>query len=253
MKISAVKKVVGNTPYMNTDQAQVLTDIILEKKYTNLLELGFKHGVSSVYLAAALDEMQTGMLTTIDLESAKSNQPNLDFFVSELGLGKYINPIYEETSYNWRLMKFLLQSPVPKFDFCYLDGAHDWYVDGFAFELVDKLLAPGGVIVFDDLDWKYKDSMALAKTERVKTMPKEEVETPQVRLVYELLVKTNKNYSNFYEKDNWAFAYKNSDAEDTSNSNGIQTEIVYKEVGVGAYLDKLTKKIRQKIRTTSLS
>ena len=36
-------------------------------------------------------------------------------------------------SYNWPLMRILNASPVPIYDYVYLDGAHDWTIDGFAF------------------------------------------------------------------------------------------------------------------------
>ena len=52
-------------------------------------------------------------------------------------------------------MKMLAQYPSPKFDFCYIDGGHNWSDTGFAFFLVDRLLKSNGIIVFDDLDWTY--------------------------------------------------------------------------------------------------
>ena len=33
----------------------------------------------------------------------------------------------------------------PVYDFCYLDGAHDFTIDGMAVYLVEKLLRPAGL------------------------------------------------------------------------------------------------------------
>jgi len=91
----------------------------------------------------------------------------------------------------------LEEDPITRFDFCYVDGAHSWFVDGFAFFLVDRLLMPGGRIIFDDLNWTYVRSPSLKNTEMVINMPQDERETPQVLKVYELLVKTHSSYSDF--------------------------------------------------------
>ena len=37
-------------------------------------------------------------------------------------------------------MKMLEDDPEPRFDFCYIDGVHNWADDGFAFFLIDRLL-----------------------------------------------------------------------------------------------------------------
>ena len=49
-----------------------------------------------------------------------------------------------------------------KYDFCFIDGAHTWDTDGFAFCLVDRMLRPGGWIIFDDLNWTHAHSPTLA-------------------------------------------------------------------------------------------
>lgn len=150
MDISEIKEVVDGIPHMDYNQALKITKFIQSKKVNNILELGFRHGVSSCYMASALDELGGGHLTTIDCKDAQDAQPNVDELLKKLGLSSYVTVYYEPVSYIWRLMKLLEENPVPIFDFCYIDGAHDWYTDGYAFFLVDKLLKPGGWIIFDD-------------------------------------------------------------------------------------------------------
>jgi len=208
MDVEEVKSVVDDLPMMTIDQARKITNLILSKKLKNLLELGFYHGVSSCYLAGALDEMKEGHLTTIDMTSAETREPNIEQLLEKLGLSSYVTVYYEPTSYNWRLMKFIEENPKPIFDFCYIDGGHDWYNSGFAFLLVDKLLKPGGWVLFDDLYWTYVNSDALKNTEMVKRMPPEERETAQVKKVFELLVKPHPKYHNFIEDGSWAYAQK---------------------------------------------
>ena len=232
MKIDLIKDKIDGIPHMEFSQAKLISEIILENKFQNILELGFKHGVSSCYMAGALDELGGGQITTIDLLNAKELKPNIDQLLEDLELTKFAKIYYEPTSYIWRLMKMLEEDPNPRFDFCYIDGAHDLYVDGFAFFLVDRLLKPGGLIIFDDLNWTFESSPTLKDTEKVKNMPTEEKAAPQIRKVYETLVKKHPSYCDFVDKDGWAFARKVSSDHNTY-SGEIKTETVYQKVHVG--------------------
>jgi len=244
MKIDQIRERVKSIPYMSVTQTETITDVILENQFQNILELGFGHGVSTCYLAGAVDDLGRGTITTIDLISAREAEPNIEHLLGSLGLSKYVTIFYEPTSYIWRLMKMLEESPSPRFDFCFLDGAHDWFVDGFAFFLVDRLLKPGGLIIFDDLDWTYESSPTLKDTQRVKRMPQDEKSTPQLRKVYELLVKPHPAYGEFMEKDGWAYARKIF-TEYEAKSPRVLKEIVYQKeyVGLGAALLKLARKM----------
>jgi len=207
-----VKELVGDTPLMSLYQANRLTAFMAEHAVQNVLELGFAHGVSTCYMAAALARFGSGSIVTIDLESARQREPNIEELLARVGQSGRVTVYFEPTSYTWRLMKFLEEERRPAFDLCYIDGAHNWFVDGFAFFLVHLLLKPGGWIIFDDLDWTYATSPSLAHTERVRRMPEDERTTPQVRKVYELLVKSHPQYHNFRVENGWAYAQKKCDS-----------------------------------------
>ena len=82
-----------------------------------------------------------------------------------------MQPHFEKRSYNWRLMKFLEAGMYEFFDFCYVDGTHNWYADGFAYCLVSRLLKPGGWVVFDDLYWSFQKNSIHLNEEWAKTVP----------------------------------------------------------------------------------
>ena len=107
MNIMDIKKVVAYTPHMSHSQAERMTNIILENQFQNILELGFRHGVSTCYMAGALDELGRGNITTIDLTNAREAKPNIDQLLNSLGLAKFVTVFYEPTSYIWQLMKML--------------------------------------------------------------------------------------------------------------------------------------------------
>lgn len=183
------------------EKGRILYDTILERGFRDCLELGFAHGVGSCYMAAAIDEQGFGRLTAVDQVSAQQRKPRADHTATRLGLNQHIEFVFHPLSYTWFLMEAIRSGQ--QFDFCFLDGAHTWDVDGFAYLLVERVLKPGGLIIFDDLDW----SIARSPSMRHLDFPKLQKEHRGVRDVYELLVKGTPGIK-AYEKDGWAYAEK---------------------------------------------
>jgi predicted O-methyltransferase YrrM len=245
MDLETVKDRTNGIPYMSYQDAREVTSLIIENQLFDILELGFYHGVSTCYFAAILDQVGKGHITTIDLESVRNEKPNIESLLSDLGLKKYVTVLYEPTSYIWRLMIMLEEHLIPQFNFCYIDGAHNWFTDGFAFLLIDKLLRPGGWVVLDDIDWTYSTSPNLKNTPLVKNMPADEKTTPQIRKVYELLVKPHPDYDHFLIKNGRAYARKSPHAPDRTPGTIKQETIYVKEhMGLGAVIYKLLRKVR---------
>ena len=226
MDVASVKKVVQDTPQMSEEQGRAMASFIKSHDIGDVLELGFRYGVSTCYMAGALQDLGRGHVTTIDREKMRDSKPNINVFLEKLGLAEYATAWFEPTSYTWRLMRMLEENPTPRFDLCYIDGAHDWFVDGFAFFLVDRLLRPGGWIIFDDVDWTFASSSTLRTNKRIDAMPLEERTTPQVRKIYELLVRTHPSYDRFRVEDGWAYAHKS--AETVTDSARVVREVIVK-------------------------
>jgi predicted O-methyltransferase YrrM len=177
---------------------RLLYELALSQDVEELLELGTGHGTSTAYIAAALDEKQAGHLTTIDRAEALERNPNVHQVLHRLGLQRWVSSI-QTVSYNRVLMR-MVENAIederiqPCLDFCFIDGAHTWETDGFAFLLVDRLLRPDRWIVLDDLDWSFADSPSLRDTERVRAMPEDERAEHQVRKVVDLVIRTTPGY-----------------------------------------------------------
>jgi len=119
-------------------------------------------------------------------------------------LSAYPNKIYYygnsqrfNDSYNWSLAKLLqenLGSPV--FDYCFLDGAHTFAVDALNFFLCDRLTRAGGYIDFDDYSWRIRgSSLDPSKVPEIASQyTEEQIDTRQVALIVDLLVKTDSRY-----------------------------------------------------------
>ena len=119
---------------------------------------------------------------------------------------------FDEYSYNWHIRNNWEKYCAEPFDFVFLDGAHNWDVDGFAFFLCNRILQTNGWILFDDLDWSYASSPALSETPQVRAMSALRQKTQQVRAIWEQLVLPHPEFGNFVEDNNWGWAQKLADA-----------------------------------------
>jgi predicted O-methyltransferase YrrM len=199
----------GRLKYMGIEQARFLRDFIQTHDLAQVLELGFFHGKSTAFMAAILEELGRGHVTTMDLKAARKRRPPISDVLSDLRLSHRVTPVYSHRSFTWELRTLLAQSPRPQFDFCYIDGAHTWDGTGFSFLLVDLLLRPGGWVIFDDLEWSISTSRAAMKNmQRYSAYSEEEKQSKQVREVWRLLVPARGYLMHEEERFRWGIAQK---------------------------------------------
>lgn len=218
MKFEHIQSQLEGIPFISKDQSKILYEFILETKPIECLELGFAHGTSSCYIAAALDELGQGHLTSVDLLD-QARDPSIEELLTKTGLESYVSVRREKTSYNWFLKKKIEECSSsgycePVYDFCFIDGSKNWTIDGLAFFLVDKLLKQDGWILFDDYNWTYSDiqkQTGRAQTDGVNHLELgvDELENPHIKLIFNLLVMQHPDYSEFKIQDeSWAYAKK---------------------------------------------
>jgi len=202
MKFEEINWKIKNLFGISGAYTKKIYDFIIKEELLNILEIGFAHGKSTCYMAAALDEFGKGSITTLDLEIVKAMKPNLTELSKEVGLDKYIKPIYSNISGNWELRKIIMRQTKddrcePIYDMCFIDAFHSWEMAGFDFMLSDKLLQPGGWMLFDDLNWTFESSPSWSKSGKNKNLPEDYKATRQVHDVFTYLVRQNENYHNF--------------------------------------------------------
>lgn len=159
-------------------------------------EFGIAYGNTAFEVAKVLP--QNGTIYLFDyydkVESIKQQLHDRGFN-NVFGFG---NSYKLRDSYNWSLMTLMKNHLQPLFDYVFLDGMHTWDIDGFAFLLIDKMLKPGGYIDFDDYNWTLNNSPTLSPsvfplTKQLYT--DEQINTSQVKLIVDLLVKDSGNYT----------------------------------------------------------
>jgi predicted O-methyltransferase YrrM len=192
---------------MQLKDAWIFYDLIISHQLHSVLELGFFHGVSTAYLAGAVEDAGGDHVTTIDLTSARERRPNIEQIIGRCGLRDMVEVFYEPRTFNWRLMKFLEEDPPRSYDLIYIDGAHTWVDTGFAFCLSRQLLRPGGWIVFDDIRHTHRTSRNCNQP-WVRRMTEEEQTMPQVERVFSLLTMKDTDFDTFRLQGSFGFAHK---------------------------------------------
>jgi predicted O-methyltransferase YrrM len=217
VRFEDIQRAVEGVPIMTPAQGRVIYDHVLDNKPRDILELGTASGVSAAYMAAALDELGRGSITTLDREqllpatlpedAAFAKVPELLRFV------RFERPPH--SSYVWWLLREIearsdaAGNCTPGYDFCYLDGAHDFTVDGLAVYLTEKLLRPDAWLLLDDLNWSYKADVADYDRE---TYSDDEADAPHVRLIFDVLLKQHPSFTDFRVQDgSWGWAKKAPD------------------------------------------
>ncbi|HEY3694818.1 class I SAM-dependent methyltransferase [Phenylobacterium sp.] len=207
-----IVSIVKDTPHTPPRRGRQLYDFILQTPAPRCLELGFAHGVGTVWMAGAAEELN-GKVIGVDILSAKERLPAAAQLVAEAGLDRFVELHFDPISYTWHLQRNLDDYAAEPFDFIFIDGAHTWDADGFTFFLCEKVLKPGGWILFDDLDWNYRGSAAAMSNPQVQALTDEEKDLQQVRAVWEKLVLPHPAFGNFTEDDGWGWAQKSLSAD----------------------------------------
>ena len=163
-------------------------------------------------MAAALDELGTGKITSIDRNPDLPDWIAKTFAKANTKLSKHHELIVSETSYNDELMWLIEQNTTdgvckPVFDFCFQDGAHTWEIDSCAFFLAEKLLKPGKWMLFDDLTWTMVGSAEQQKHLKTK-IPLRLQEMQQVMQVFKLCVAQHPHFTDITIDGDWGWAKK---------------------------------------------
>jgi predicted O-methyltransferase YrrM len=208
--------------------------MIVREQLTNILELGIAHGTATCYMAAALDELGSGLITSVDLIEAQGRyDPSPEEQLAKAGLAHLVNIVRMQTGYSWFLHDEIKRRTTdrfcqPAYDLCVIDGPKNWTIDGGAFFMVDKLLKENGWIIFDDYLWTYAGVAGQrAVTDGIthRELSAAELNVPHVKEIVELLVMQHPNYGrvSIYPDDNWAKAQKVLSENKTCSIEYIET------------------------------
>jgi SAM-dependent methyltransferase len=201
---------------------------IVDNKLHTCLELGTGYGTTSCIMAAAVEEIGGGKVVTID---HFLHQPvNAQVLKTYTGLTANPEVVLQKLGYNWYLADLIAQQTVngvcqPIFDFCFLDGAHEWVPDALAVFLVAKLLKPGGWIVLDDVNFKLRGCHPGWQKD-FGHLSDRELDACQVGMVYELVLRQHPEFCDIRLNDGRiAWARKRPQARTPQAFEALETQV----------------------------
>jgi predicted O-methyltransferase YrrM len=242
MKLDEVVHALTGIPYIDDDKKRELYEFVVREKPRRILELGFAHGTSACVTAAAAQAAgYDATIDVVDLESARAWQDqrvSIEELSARLGVATPLHVHREARCYTWWLEKKLeawaLYPDDNSYDFIFIDGAHNWTIDACAFFLCEKLLTPGGWILFDDLTYRYRTMIDLdGRTETGGVshhrMSEDEIDCPSVGRIFELLVKTHEHFDavRVSQLGDWGWAHKATASADRGAARELKVEVQY--------------------------
>ena len=257
MKFEEIYSIVGDVPFITKRNGRYLYDLILNERLTNVLELGVAHGTATCYMAAALQELGEGKITSVDLIAVKdSYSPSAEEQLEKAGLSEFVDVVRMQTGYTWFLHDEIVRNTNNNvcnevYDLCVVDGPKNWTIDGAAFFFADKLLRKNGWFIFDDYNWTYASAESRRDTTdgiTHRSLSKDEQEIPHIRDVFELLVKQHPHYGNLVilADGDWAIAQKTG-MDDRKTYNIVYSETA-KDV-IGKVLYKAYRKLIRVVKS----
>ena len=97
--------------------------------------------------------------------------------------------LLSKDSYTYSLKKMLRTVPRPQLDYVYIDADLEWHRDGFAFFLVDKMLAVNGILEFAGASDTLQD-----QADKHDLFTTGQLQSAQVASVLDLLVRPSGRY-----------------------------------------------------------
>jgi predicted O-methyltransferase YrrM len=245
-----VAEAIAGVPNMSPDEGRSIYGHLVDARARDVLELGTAHGVSSAYMAAAMAQTG-GRVITVDHEVPTARRdPAPGDVLERAGVSHLVERVLvRDSSYTWWLKQQVEQrsdqsgNVEPAFDFCYLDGAHNWTIDGLSVYLVEKLLRPGGWLLLDDLPWRYADaasSFGPGQGPDDLGLSEDEQREPHVQAVFDLIVRQHPSFTTFrVQNEVWGWAQKNPDAPrrfetvEVAPPIGVRAKRLARRFGVG--------------------
>ena len=130
---------------VDKNEGAFLQELIQKYKPQRTIEVGFAYGISSLYICSALQNIPGARHTIIDpgqgscfnnVGIANLKRAGIDFF-----------DFYEENS-DIALPRMLSEGK--NFDFGFIDGNHLFEYTLIDFFYINRMMKPGGIVVFDD-------------------------------------------------------------------------------------------------------
>ena len=144
-------------PLIDRDAADLLKLQLKIKQPKKILEIGTAYGFSTLILAKNTSE--AAKITTIEIDSSRASVAKKNFVEYD-----YDQKIDQKIGDAFDILMYLKE----EYDFIFLDAAKGQYF--YLFEYIMELLAPGGLLISDNVLYKSKVLQEKEVRHKIRTM-----------------------------------------------------------------------------------
>jgi predicted O-methyltransferase YrrM len=141
----------GDIPFTHTQACHLLFHLAVSFVRPQIVEVACGYGKATLYLAVAAKAKQ-GHLWTVDVAAPRWNGRNAEELIRRHTLQNYCDIMLDQDA-RWFLLDVFKKRPNYWIDLAYVDASHTVEDDSFVALALWTHLRPGGLLVFDDLDW----------------------------------------------------------------------------------------------------
>jgi predicted O-methyltransferase YrrM len=149
--LEKLDKMCADIPYTPPRVCHMLFDMAASFDKPAIVEVSAGYGKATIYFAAAA-RARGGFVKSVDILERKWQGRSATDLLREADLLDVCEVTLREDA-RWYLLDLFDNKPGCWIDVAYIDAAHTIEVDAFVALALWTHLRPGGVLIFDDLDW----------------------------------------------------------------------------------------------------
>jgi predicted O-methyltransferase YrrM len=149
--LARLDRITEGVPWTQPLVCRLLFSLGIYLQASTILEVSCGFGKTTPYLAAVASETK-GTVYAVDNTRPTHNGRTVEDLLSAAGVDAFCE-IRLDSDARWFLLDLFGKNPQLKLDLAYIDCTHTVEVDAFVALCAWVHLRPGGLLVFDDLDW----------------------------------------------------------------------------------------------------
>ena len=149
--LERIDAVTAGVPHSRTKGCHLLFHLAVHLRAAHILEVSCCYGKATTYLAAAAGRTD-GIVHAADDRLPTHNGMTAHDLAKAAGVDMACD-IRLETDGRWFLLDLFRENPELRLDLAFIDCSHAVDVDAFIALSAWVHLRPGGIIIFDDLNW----------------------------------------------------------------------------------------------------
>lgn len=180
-----------------------MSNLTVNMNINSYAEIGIDKGITTMEVCKILNNGSSIYLFDTNEKCNNVKKMINDTYGDKFKVYIYTSEVNKSRdNYNWHLADLYAKSI--KFDYVYIDGSHDFTIDGLSYFITDLMLNKNGYIEFDDYHWTFSSCKTYLQPEIANNInhpqnldfrySKEQQNIPHVKKIIDIFVKNNKSY-----------------------------------------------------------